>query len=212
MRDVVIEADAASSSAEDEIEFRAPYNDEANDYLRGRGWESRRSDTDRDCYNDYWEWPPTQKHPWRSPSWIQFTGEVFQIWRADHEGFFSTEAFHNEATSVLELATLIDAAETWPLTRAEAQREIAGHRVRHRWAEENNLAQRAFPISEPFATRINLARQQARAGLRAQAEATRTMTALHEQAWLAYACATFASSSEGIQRLQHMSSQPLERG
>lgn len=179
-----------------------PYSEEANDFLRARGWVSRRSDTDRDAYNDVWEWPPTQQDPWRAATWVQFTGEVFQVHRAEHKGFFSMRGFQQDVQTFEELAAEVPLVEVWPLTLEQAREEITKHRQAQEWANENNTHTMGFPIAELYASRMNDATRAVRAGALTREEAERRTSRALEEAWVAYCCVFYAGTEDGVRDMQ----------
>jgi hypothetical protein len=185
-----------------------PYSDEANDFLRARGWESRRSDTDRDAFNNVWEWPPTQEDPWRTATWIQFTGEDFQIHRAEHKGFFSVTRFQRDVLTFAELASEILTVEVWPLTLHQAAGELANYREARQWAAENNAHSKGFPIAKAFASRINDVTRAARARTTTYEEAELATGVILEEAWVAYCCAFYAGTEDGVRDMKRFAARP----
>ncbi|MBD8704556.1 hypothetical protein [Frigoribacterium sp. CFBP 13712] len=179
-----------------------PYSDEADDFLRARGWLSRRSDTDRGAPDDVWEWPPTQQDPWRAATWVHFTGEVFQIHRAEHKGFFSMSGFQQDVQTFEELAAEIPLVEVWPLTLEKASAERTKHRHAQAWAKENNTHTRDFAIAEPYASRMNDATNAARAGAITREEAERRTSRALEEAWVAYCCVFYAGTEDGVRDMK----------
>lgn len=59
--------------------FAVPFHDEADAFLRGRGWRSRRDAERGDCENDEWIWPPSESDPWWQPTIVDFDGYQFRV-------------------------------------------------------------------------------------------------------------------------------------
>jgi hypothetical protein len=194
--------------SDDNEGFVEPYSDEANDFLRARGWESRRSDTDRDAPNDVWEWPPTQHDPWRTATWVQFTGEVFQIHRAEHTSFFSKRGFQRDVLTFQELAAEIPLVEVWPFTLEVAAEEVEKYRTARQWARDNNAHSKGFPVGEPYASRINDITRAARAGTITYDEAEFKTGPILEEAWLAYDCLFYAGTYDGRRDMNRFADGP----
>lgn len=184
-----------------------PHSDEANGFLRFRDWESRRSDTDGDSFNDVWEWPPTQEDPWRTTTWIHFTGKAFQIHRAEHKGFFSMTGFQRDVLTFAELASEIPAVEVWPLTLDQAAGEVAKYREARQWAAENNAHSKGFPIAKTFVSGINDVTRAARAGTTTYDEAELATGVILEEAWAAYCCAFYAGTKDGVRDMNRFVAQ-----
>ncbi|MBC9955443.1 hypothetical protein ICM05_12540 [Leucobacter sp. cx-42] len=91
-----------------------PYHDEANDWLRGRGWLSRRSDESwRDCFADDWKWFGVPDG--YQPTTIIFTGADFTVdYAYDTADILQQRTYRDSFCNLEELKRHIGMIEAWP--------------------------------------------------------------------------------------------------
>lgn len=91
-----------------------PYHDEANDWLRARGWLSRRSDeTWRDCFADDWQWFDVPDR--YQATTIVFTGEEFVVdYAYTAEDVVRQRTYRDSFCDLDELRQHIEMIEAWP--------------------------------------------------------------------------------------------------
>lgn len=91
-----------------------PYHDEANGWLRNRGWLSRRSDeTWRECYADDWQWFDVPDG--YQPTMIIFTGEEFTVdYAFSAEDAVRQRTYRDSFRDLDELRQHIEMIEAWP--------------------------------------------------------------------------------------------------
>ncbi len=87
------------------------FHDEADEFLRRRGWRSRRTSGRAVHRHDEWIWPPSEDEPWWQPTVIDYDGTKFRIRLA------SLSLAENQPTDNLESMELlrfeIAAIERW---------------------------------------------------------------------------------------------------